>query len=222
MSDRLIVIDFCETIADYQTFDPFIEFILSHEKRVVYKLLCGKVSKIIINTLDKIFHKLGSCKYLYKIFLIHAAKNIEEWKFDMYGREYYNTKVKKALIKETIDIIRSLQEEGCRTVILSGGSKYYINCFAEEYGIDDVVSTEVGMENGRCSGSIVYECFGKEKVRRLAQYIDDSGIGTIEKICITDSSSDLPLLSICDRKIIISHWKHKEWVTSGMEEIIWE
>ena len=88
--------------------------------------------------------------------------------------------------------------------------------------MDGVVSAEIETRNGKCTGQLLRECLGEEKVNMLDAYIQASGMEVSELVCVTDSRSDLPLLNRCGRKIIVSHSIHKKWVTQDMEELIWE
>ncbi len=219
---KLAVIDFCETVASFQTLDPFLEGILKKERPVAYRILSNKLLVYILNMCNRILFKLGYVYILRKRWMVRALKNISVEKLEKYGEKYYIERVKPHLIPDTIHLIKQFQTDGYKTVIVSGGSDFYIRYFAKEYGIDDVVSADIEVQNGRCTGRLLKECLMKEKVSMLYQWIQDNSLIVSEKVGVTDSMSDLPLLNECDRKIIISHKYHKEWVTKEMEEIIWE
>ena len=219
---KLVVIDFCGTIANYQTLDPFFEMILKEERKVAYVLFCNIFFKKILSLMNKLLCKFGYKRYIWKELMINALRGVSEDKFYRYGRQYYLTKIRNNLINETIDLILKLQKEGCLTMIVSGGSRYYIQPLADELKINGVLSAEIGFKDGKCIGKLINECLGEEKVLLLDAYLSKKRIKVQEKIGITDSPSDIPILNICDRKIIISYKVHQSWLTKDMEEIIWE
>ena len=219
---KLAVIDFCGTIANFQTLDPYLEYVLKNERKVSYILLTNRVIKVVLSLFNRVIWKLGYHHYLKKALMVASLKGISEETLYEYGKKYYEERVKSNLISETIGLIEKLKSEGYMTLIVSGGSKYYIEYFADDFGIDDVISAEIEISDGKCTGRLLRECLGKEKVEMLKEYIAQKGINVSEKLCITDSESDIPILNECNKKIIISNNAHQKWIDDSMEEIIWE
>ena len=219
---KIAIIDFCGTVVNFQTFDPFMEYVLYKEKPLLYKLICNKFVKCVLGKFGWILGKCSFRKPLYKLLIVSAAKGISEELLLFYGQEYYGLRIKNSFIPETLKIIERLKLQNYMTIILSGGSEYYINFFANEYNIDAVISTRLKMLHHKCTGRIARDCLGIEKVKMLEEYLTVNDIKVKEELCITDSITDMPLLSICSKNIIISHLKHQKWVTEDMEEIIWE
>lgn len=219
---KLAIIDFCETIANFQTLDPFLEFVLLNERTMAYRILSNKATKFFLGLLTRILFHFGHCHIIRKKVMVMAMKNVSVKKLNEYGETYYTSRVRPCLIPETIKLIEQFKMDGYSTVIVSGGSQFYIQYFMRDYGIDGIVSTEIEIKNGKCTGRLLRECLRTEKVEMLNEYIRENNLSVIEKVCVTDSESDLPLLSVCERKIVISHNAHSKWVTKDMEEIIWE
>lgn len=219
---KLAVIDFCETVANFQTLDPYLEYVLKNERKKTYTLLTNKILNWILKISNQVIWKLGYHRHLKKALMVLALKGVSEAALYEYGKKYYEERIEKNLIPETLALIAQLQSEGYMTLIVSGGSKYYINNFAETYAIDGIICAEIKIKKGICSGKIINECLGKQKVKMLNRFILNNKLDVSEKVCITDSKSDMPILNDCNRKIIISHNCHKEWVEGDMEEIIWK
>lgn len=219
---KLAVIDFCGTIANFQTLDPYLEFVLKSERKASYILLSNKAIKAVLSLTNRVIRKLGYHHYIKKALMAASLKGISEEALYEYGKKYYEERIKTNLIPETMELIGKLKAEGYMTLIVSGGSKYYIKYFADNFGIDDVISAEIETSDGKCTGRLLRECLGKEKVEMLKEYIVKKGINVSEKLCITDGESDIPILSECNKKIIISNNAHQKWVDESMEEIIWQ
>ena len=64
-------------------------------------------------------------------------------------------------------------------------------------------------------------CMGEEKIRDLKYYMLENKIIGVFEVGLSDSDSDLPMLNLCKRKIVVSQAKHQDWVTEDMEEIVW-
>lgn len=219
---KLAVIDFCGTIANFQTLDPYLEYVLKNERKVSYILLTNRVIKVVLSLFNRVIRKFGYHHYFRKALMVASLKGISEKALYEYGKKYYEERIKTNLILETMELIGKLKAEGYMTLIESGGSKYYIKYFADNFEIDDVISAEIEILKGKCTGRLLRECLGKEKVEMLKEYIAEKGINVSEKLCITDSESDIPILNGCNKKIIISKNVHQEWVDESMEEIIWQ
>ena len=56
----------------------------------------------------------------------------------------------------------------------------------------------------------------------VKQYLKEKNIYGELDTCITDSISDLPIMKVCRKSIIISKHRHQNWLDKGMDEIIWE
>lgn len=220
--NKLAVIDFCGTIANFQTFDPYLEYVLKNERKTLYILLTNTLVEAILNVSNRIIWKLGYHHYFKKKLMVALLRGISEETLYEYGKKYYEERVKSNLILKTLDLIVKLKSEGYMTFIVSGGSKYYIQYFAKDFGIDVIISAEIEILDGKCTGRLLRECLGNEKVEMMKEIISKKGINVSETLCITDSESDMPILNECNKKIIISNSEHQKWVDKSMEEIIWQ
>lgn len=214
---RLAVFDFCGTIANFQTFDPYLLFVLDKVKRrkpVIEK----RIIRSAIACIDKVIHIFDKDFYLYKCLLVWMTRGISEEALAQFGKQYYDEYIKSNLISETISLIKQFQNEGYHMIIASAGSKYYIKYFAEDYGFIQYITAEIGMMNGQSTGRLITDCMGERKASLLRNYVREVE-ETIE-IIVSDSSSDLPIYRMGQRKIVISKDKHQYWVDSSMEEIL--
>lgn len=219
--EKLAIIDFCGTIANYQTLDPYLEFVLREncpEQYYIYKFLGGKHFQLLK---EKV--KNQGCPVCPRDVLVKKLKGLPVERLEDCGKYYYKRRVRRNLIQETLQLISKLKLEHYRVIIVSGGLDYYIRFFAEEFGIHDVITTQLEIVAGICTGKLKAStpCMGKAKVDLLNSYMEYHRIKGKLQIGITDSWTDLPLLNQCKKKVIISKKKHQPWVTDDMEEIIW-
>ena len=219
--ENYILLDFCGTIVNFQTFDPFILFVLKKNRPVAYCMLTFKPLLFVVKIIQKFFDIFKINKFAYKMLIVTALKGLEYQKLVDLASEYYNEQIKVSLIPETMELIKKYREEQCRLIIVSAGCDMYVRLFAQEHQINDVISTELDFIDGRSTGLIKTECLNEYKVVLLNDYLKDRNLKGKFLVGITDSQSDLPLLNICKNKIVISKNQHQGWVTSDMEEIIW-
>ena len=221
-NEKIVLVDFCETIANFQTLDPFLEYVIRKVNPQKYYWICSPAVTNLCSVMTRIMQHVGITYYVYKHLLVKQLKGLGYNVIVECGKEYYREKVRDNLIAPTVELLRELQKEQYRIVILSGGSDFYIRCFADEIGIRDVLSAELVFSGSVCTGKIKNECLGEDKVIILKKYIEEEKIAGVFSIGISDSQSDIPMLMLCKRKIVISHHKHQNWLTNNMEEIIWD
>lgn len=220
--EKTVLLDFCGTVVNFQTFDPFIEYLLRNERPIYYKFICNWCIKRLCYYFTKTWKVFGKNYLLYKILLVNGLKGMHVRNIQKNARKYYDEQIKGNFIRPTIKLIEKLRRDGYRIILLSGGSKLYIDYFAKRYGIEDVISTELETKDGLLTGKIAKDCMGEEKVKMLREYISKYKLEVSFEIGISDSSSDIPMLDLCKRKIILSKERHQGWVGTEMEEIVWE
>jgi HAD superfamily hydrolase (TIGR01490 family) len=215
--EKLAVFDFCGTIANFQTFDPYLLFVLGKAKRrrpVIEK----RIVRSIIEYIDRVIHIFDNDFYLHKYLLVWMTRGISEEELVEFGKQYYDECIKPNLISETISLIKQFQKEGYYMIIASAGSKYYIKHFADDYGFDKCITAEIGMINGQSTGRLITDCMGERKAFLLRNYAKE--LEEMIEIIVSDSISDLPIFRMGKRKIVISKEKHQYWVDNSMEEIL--
>ena len=218
---KIALIDFCETIVDHQTFDPFIEYVLQHERQTRYRLICTPFVKMSCRLLTWLFSRLGRNVYVYKNLIVAQTKGLPQKKLEMLATSYYTECLQPHFIPQTLELLRELKAQGCELVIVSGGCNLYINCFAKEFCINHIISAELEFVESICTGRLKTDCMGSGKLVRVQEWMAEEGLSDKCAVGVSDSISDMPMLSMCDRKIIISKLGHQNWVTNEMEEIIW-
>jgi len=210
--------DFCGTIANFQTFDPFLCYLLSKTNKIGF--LDRSCFRRFINIINKICSIFVPDCALYKRILIQKTKGEREEVFYRLGEEYYKMMIKPNLIGKTMSLIEDLKRGNYTLLIASAGSKYYIHYFAEEFGVDNIITAEIEIKNGCSTGRLVDDCMGVRKAEALMKKYQACELPF--SVVVSDSVSDLPFFALGKRKIVISKGHHQEWIKDGMEEIIWE
>lgn len=222
MSDA-VVFDFCGTLADFQTFDPFMAYAIGNAYPRKKWLINNRFFRFCCFVLTVLIEKLtGQSTFLYKHFLVKLAKGIRLDVLQEDAKAYYSQSIQPHLIEPAISLLRTYQQRGDTIIILSAGLDLYIQEFAKQYGIKHVIANALEFENGVCTGRLANsECAGVNKVAMLQHYLEENQMSCRLAVAVSDNKSDMPVFNACEKGIAISRNKHQEWVAADMQEIIW-
>ena len=76
--ERIALFDFCGTIANFQTFDPFMEYIIKQRSPIRYCILKNKGFQLICRVFERVMGLCGIHCFLYKMILVRQVKGIRE------------------------------------------------------------------------------------------------------------------------------------------------
>ncbi len=211
---RVALIDFCGTVVDFPTAVAFTRFVASempspHARRT-----------------DRILtwlHRLRVTGLLRHLFpALSVVKRLNAYKLKGYPREqlaalalrYYEERIKPHFIVEVINELHRLRDDGYRLVIVSGALDAYVNVFAREMGIDDVLCTRLKYNNeGACTGRFDGpDIMGKKKVTAVFNLLG-KGVNREQWLAFSDMHEDLPLLRLSPSPTVISCGAPQEWAT---------
>lgn len=187
--------DFDGTITTKDTLFDFIAFYIGKPR-----LLLG----LIVLSPMLIFFKLGFIKNneaKQKMFsFFFKSESIE--KFNSVCEQYIQ-RVNIILKQDTIDRIKWHQSKGHKVVIISASIKNWIEPWAIQYGIDEVLATEILVKDKAVVGKFsTANCYGQEKVNRLLiKYPDRNGYVLY---AYGDSRGDKELLELADYPILLT------------------
>lgn len=223
MPEKIALFDFCETLANFQTGDAFVNYVSKN-----YPIRVN----IFRNIIRRILHKT---KVIYAIERIHPKlsfnKRLVLWQLRGYelgivedaAKEYYENVVKPNLIPETIGKMIELQNEGWRILIVSAGYEVYLKYFCNDFNIaiEDLIAVKIKFNKRNI-------CLGKfdggdrlwDKVEVLTARFKGR---KIQSIAISDGHSDLPMLKWADEGIVVRKRNKTSWnKNNNFKELIWD
>ncbi len=208
--DKIALFDFCGTIVNFQSGNPYIFYILNELNNPVLnsKNMLRKLKLKIMRKFNKEFPDKNDILYL--------LKGIDYSILDKFALEYYIKKVRPKFYSKIIDKIQSLKEKGYKIYVVSAGYEIYLKYFVQEFGLDGVIATKIDFDkNNKCLGVFNgKDCIKDEKPIFINKYLHNQ-IKTSSKILgFTDSSSDIPMLKMCTDKYVVANHK-EDW----MEEL---
>lgn len=110
---------------------------------------------------------------------------------------FAKTKIPAYLKPEALERIRWHQAQKHQCILISAGLEIYLKPWAENIGFDQIIATQLEIEDKKTQGKIKGQnCFGPEKVRRL---LDQTGPReNFILYAYGDSRGDRELLAIAD------------------------
>jgi len=96
------------------------------------------------------------------------------------------------------------REAGDRLVLLTSSSPYMSEPIAAELGLDDWLCNRFEVVDGVFTGETLEPlCFGAGKIEHARAYVAERGVALTDCAFYTDSMSDLPMLELVGRPVVI-------------------
>ena len=98
--------------------------------------------------------------------------------------------------------------QGHRVVLVSASYRNYLVPLADRLGVHDVISTELAVDNGICTGELRGpNCRAVVKADRLRAWLVESGLSAAEIHAYGDSAGDRDLLAMADHPTLVGATK---------------
>lgn len=105
---------------------------------------------------------------------------------------------------DTVARLRWHLTQGHRVVLVSASYRNYLVPLADRLGVHDVISTELAVENGICTGELHgSNCRAVVKADRLRAWLVESGLSAAEIHAYGDSAGDRDLLAMADHPTLV-------------------
>lgn len=219
---KIAFFDFCETIVNFQTADAFVDFVREKTQSKIMQRKETVRSWLHSHYFFTILGLISFAKYpINKKIKLAQLRGFTRDKLEQFAKEYYQAVIKPNFIDHILNRMLELQNNGYEIVIVSGGYDIYLRYFAEEYNINNVISTRIGFDrNDVCTGTFDgLDCLYKNKVRLLDEIYEKDNI---HSIAFSDSSSDIPFLMWAESAYVVSKGQHQRWQDNyKFNEIIW-
>lgn len=220
---KIALFDFCETLANFQTADPFVSFCVDNHGNFKTHFRRFALTVLIRFKFLAILKKVFSLKTTSKQLLLSLIRGMKREDIEYCGQRYYNEIVKPNLIKEMIDILKQMQSENYEVYIVSGGYNVYLQYFMEDFQIpsSNLLCSCLGFKDDICTGKLTnIDCMGKQKVVLLNSLFNHSDV---ESIAFSDSKSDIPFLDWAGEAFIVRRSDRPSWdIQKKYKEIVWK
>lgn len=106
------------------------------------------------------------------------------------------TVVTPAIYSEARELIEEHKNAGHDVIIISASARILVEPIARELGVDTVVATEMGIEDGKLTGEITSYLKGEAKANAVRAFAADHGYNLAGSFAYSDSATDIPMLSL--------------------------
>lgn len=215
-SDKIALFDFCGTIVNFQSGNPYIFYILNELNSPVLNLK-NTLRKLKLKIIRK-FNK----NFLDKNDILYLLKGLDYTDLDRFALEYYIKEVRPRFYSKIIDKIQSLKEEGYKIYVISAGYEIYLKYFVQEFGLDGVIATKIDFDkNDKCLGVFKgKDCINDEKPVLINKYLSNQIKNSSKILGFTDSSTDIPMLRMCTDKYVVANCK-EDWMKELNCEVLY-
>jgi putative phosphoserine phosphatase/1-acylglycerol-3-phosphate O-acyltransferase len=122
-------------------------------------------------------------------------RGVNEHSYAEFAAEVYEKYLARQIYPESRALVEAHFEKGHTVAIISSATRYQIESAAADLGIDTILCTELVVENGEFTGSVVRPtCWGRGKVTAAEKLAEACGVNLEESFFYTDSHEDLALL----------------------------
>ncbi|OFT77103.1 MULTISPECIES: HAD family hydrolase [Corynebacterium] len=135
------------------------------------------------------------------------AQLVEGWKVEDVQRitqETMRTVVTPAIYAEARELINQHKAAGHDVIIISASASILVEPIARELGIDTVVATEMGVEDGRLTGEITNYLKGDAKADAVHRFAEEHGYNLAESYAYSDSATDIPMLEMVGNPVAVN------------------
>lgn len=222
--NKIALFDFCETLANYQTADAYIYYVIKYKKKNMRDYWFACIRAVLANKISRyVFYRFLHIS-VNKHLLLKQIKGMNRSDMQSLALAYYRDVVKPNLIPETLDLLKEYKMNGYRVGIVSAGYDIYLNCFVDEYGVDDLISTRLAYAKDVFLGK--YEepdCIRDNKVKLMKGYYGIENMKEWDSISYSDSMTDIPFLRFTKKAVVVARKNKPAWAEKEkFEVLIWD
>lgn len=122
-------------------------------------------------------------------------RGIREDSYANFGEELFESHIARLIYPESRALVQAHLKKGHTVAIVTSATPYQVRPTARELGIENVLCTELEVEDGVFTGAVVHPaCFGPGKVSAAESVADRLGADLDKSFFYTDSYDDIELL----------------------------
>lgn len=201
--EKLAIFDVDFTLTRKETLLQLFRFLIKEDKKNLKFVPRAAFSGIMYGL------KIYDEKKVKQSFL-KFIDGVDEKELKLLVKKYYDEVLSKIIYKDSIDMMRKLKSEGCKIYLISASPEFYLNELYNIKEVDVIIGTRFLFNGGKFERKMLGEnCKGKEKVRRLKEYLREHNIEVDYKnsYMFSDSLSDKPLLDLVGNAYLINYKK---------------
>jgi putative phosphoserine phosphatase/1-acylglycerol-3-phosphate O-acyltransferase len=122
-------------------------------------------------------------------------RGIREDSYANFGEELFESHIARQIYPESRALVQAHLSKGHTVAIISSATPYQVKPAARALGIENVLCSELEVENGCFTGAVVQPtCFGEGKVTAAESLSEQYGVDLDQSFFYSDSHDDIQLL----------------------------
>lgn len=118
--------------------------------------------------------------------------------------EFMRDVIEPIILAKGEALLQQHREAGDKLVIITATNRFITAPIAARLGVDTLLATECGMQDGRYTGQVVgVPCYQEGKVMRMNQWLAETGLSLDGSYFYSDSRNDLPLLQAASHPVAV-------------------
>lgn len=200
--DKIVIIDYCDTLFKGQSLQLYIEYLYSKVRPVS-----------ILNYFFRFLLKLPISIDNYKNFAFKGIAGTSKVDIEKFSRDFYENVLKPKHNLIIGNILLNHLKDNDKLIIASGGCLEYLKYLSNDYFLEQVIATELNYgRNNKLIGLKFPECLNENKVYYVQKYFNSLNLKWTNTIFYTDSQTDLPLLNKVNEGIVVGYSEiNPEW-----------
>jgi HAD superfamily hydrolase (TIGR01490 family) len=118
--------------------------------------------------------------------------------------ETLDTIVDPMVYEEALDLIAHHRMLGHQIIIISSSGTDVVEPIGERLGADLAIGTQVGIEDGKYTGEILFYAYGPGKAEAMRSLAADRGYDLTECYAYSDSFTDVPMLEAVGHPVAVN------------------
>ena len=151
---------------------------------------------------DYLAGKLDNAAYLN--FCLEVLGRTEMATLDLWHSDYMRDCIEPIVLPKAIELLAQHRDAGDKLVIITATNRFITAPIAARLGVDTLLATECGMQDGRYIGQVAgVPCYQEGKVTRINQWLAETGLSLNGSYFYSDSRNDLPLLQAASHPVAV-------------------
>lgn len=118
--------------------------------------------------------------------------------------EFMRDVIEPIILAKGEALLQEHRAAGDKLVIITATNRFITAPIAARLGVETLIATECGMDNGRYTGQVAgVPCYQEGKVTRMNQWLAETGLSLEGAYFYSDSRNDLPLLEVVTRPVAV-------------------
>lgn len=198
MENRTVLIDICGTLFDSNTTLDFLDFLLCSRS---YRLLRRMARSLPWRAFNRGFRRLTG-RDPTRAMLLRHLKGRTRQELATAAEAFYETCLVARIRPRLQEIVAEVKAAGYEPCLASATLDCIARTVARRWGIGRCCASELDYDGDRCTGRLRRDLLG-----RKLEYLKEAGIHPPFAMTITDDRSDMPLLRLSERVLVVARRK---------------